>query len=566
MTRKLPGQAQRKADDAPFVEALAAAEAGEVSRARALLERVYATPDEESRWEVLYLAAWALLHADPESDDDGDGDDEDRLMPSALRSPERDGIRFVESTSSEALSDAARLLERAIVTSPPSATRPLQLLAAVRERQDDQVAAACLTLRAASVDVSDTTTISACITQVGAALTRIASMDVDAIVPAVKQLVDGIDQSFLPEVLAPELKAEVYLAGAIRLARSRHAREAEELLRCAEDCQATLPELKRLGSARSRSLRDEVLLAGLDVEGSVVQRIFETLDLLTGRLGHAATPSGPRAVLLFGPSGTGKTHVVRAYAARHPEAIYRKARMDQLLGKYVGESEKAVSAFLREVAIGSAGGIAFLDEVDALGSARDSSDGNWRAALVGHVLAEIDEFKERATHAALVGGTNRIWAIDHAVLRRFDEIILMPLPSVEVRRDLFAALASHAKLDFPSSVFDELAEESEGTTPSDCSAAFSNVQARFGALDGGEFVARIRESLVERRVSNHLSTWVARSAEKLAAEGFTDLLGRLHELYSEATRRPTIRIEAQRATTFAPGASWHLSFMSNRIR
>ncbi len=75
-----------------------------------------------------------------------------------------------------------------------------------------------------------------------------------------------------------------------------------------------------------------------------------------------------KGILLFGPPGTGKT-MIAAAAAGSLHATFYDVKADRVLSKYFGESSKLVAS-LYDSARNQAPSIVFIDEFDALGSAR----------------------------------------------------------------------------------------------------------------------------------------------------------------------------------------------------
>jgi hypothetical protein len=546
------------------------ARAGKYKAALRALDPVAGAP-ERFPWEAAYLAAWLRVYGadgQPPADgirSDSPSPDVDELFDELLSQSRADRDQRLPADAHE-LEVAATLLEHAVAECPPTVPWPRILLAEVRREQGDHVEAARLRLLASTDTVASASDLVGCVHQLAEVLDHLTSLDPPRLIDSVDLLADAVGRSSLPETIVPEIRVELYVAAAQRLVQLRRLGQADELLRKAEVLQSDSPLLQQIGvSGGSReSPRTRRPLAGAEVSDSLVRRVFAILDRMTAAGAAQATANPPAALLLFGPSGTGKTHIVRNYAdARDQRFRFRKVRMDQLFGKWVGDSEKAVTELLRDVGSAPHGGLVFLDELDALGTQRDASHEVWRSSLVGHFLAEVDHFKETSKGAAIVGGTNRIWALDHAVLRRFDEIVLTPLPSDSERRDLFNLLAAEAGVDLSEDAVTHIVAASHGTTPADCTAAFDNVQSKGGVTS--EFVRDLRDALEDRRSGNHLARWIALSREKLEQEGFDHLLKDFDRHYGSVGEE-SVRLAVRHAPIFEPVGSAHLQFVNNQLR
>lgn len=145
----------------------------------------------------------------------------------------------------------------------------------------------------------------------------------------------------------------------------------------------------------------------------------------------------PRGLLMFGPPGCSKTMIAKALATESG-LNFIAVKGPELFSKWVGESERAVREVFRR-ARQVAPAIVFLDELDALGSARGS--GSTSAGVGDRVLAqlltEMDGI-EALKDVTVVAATNRPDMIDKALLRpgRLDRIVYVPLPDDATRKEI----------------------------------------------------------------------------------------------------------------------------------
>ncbi len=146
--------------------------------------------------------------------------------------------------------------------------------------------------------------------------------------------------------------------------------------------------------------------------------------------------SMPKGLLLYGPSGTGKTLLAKAVATES-EANFISVRGPELLSKWVGESERGVREVFRR-ARQAAPCVIFFDEIDALAPTRGTGgDSMVTERVVSQLLTELDGIQS-LNGVVVLAATNRIDIVDQALLRagRFDKLIQIPMPDKESRKEI----------------------------------------------------------------------------------------------------------------------------------
>ena len=144
-----------------------------------------------------------------------------------------------------------------------------------------------------------------------------------------------------------------------------------------------------------------------------------------------------RGVLLYGPSGTGKTMIAKALANEAGvRFIYKSAA--QFVEMYVGVGPRRIRD-LFDLAKTNAPCIVFIDEIDAIGARNVQTDAygknnDERNATVNQLLIEMDGFDEN-DQVVVVAATNREKFLDFALVRsgRFDLKIPVNLPNAAER-------------------------------------------------------------------------------------------------------------------------------------
>ncbi|MCC6178712.1 MAG: CDC48 family AAA ATPase [Chloroflexi bacterium] len=147
----------------------------------------------------------------------------------------------------------------------------------------------------------------------------------------------------------------------------------------------------------------------------------------------------PRGILLTGPSGTGKSLLVRAIATSTGLSLIT-ADAATLLSKWLGESEKSVRhVFAR--ARQAAPCLLFFDDLDSIAPMRGGDQaGGAVDRVVSQLLTELDTLDE-LSEVIVLGATNRPDLVDPALLspRRFAYVVELALPNETARREILAA-------------------------------------------------------------------------------------------------------------------------------
>lgn len=213
-------------------------------------------------------------------------------------------------------------------------------------------------------------------------------------------------------------------------------------------------------------------VAGMSAEKSLIERRL-VLPLAHPELAEQHGVELPRAVVLFGPPGTGKSTFARATAGRlgWPLVELFPARLAVGDGLATGLSRRFDEiARLDHVLV-------FIDEVEEVASERRKGDPA-SIGVVNELLKAIVRFRERDDRL-LVCATNNVTVLDPAFLRhgRFDYVLPIGPPDQAARVALWKSFLDRAGAEADSEV---LAAASDGFTPTDIGQAARTVaQAMF---------------------------------------------------------------------------------------
>src|SRR3989344_3973555 len=228
-------------------------------------------------------------------------------------------------------------------------------------------------------------------------------------------------------------------------------------------------------------------LGGLEDQMMEIREVIE-LPLNKPELFKEVGIDPPKGVLLYGPSGTGKTLLAKAVAAS-TNATFIEIVGSELNQKFIGEGAKLVKDIF-QLAREKSPSIIFIDEIDALAAERldigTSGEREVQRTFM-QFLAELDGFKPLGD-VKIIAATKRIDILDPALLRpgRLDRLIEVPLPNEHARTEIFRI---HTKQMQKNNInLKRLAKETEGMSGADIRAV---------CTEAGYLAIRTNRKLIE---------------------------------------------------------------------
>eukprot|EP01104_Vermistella_antarctica_P015310 TRINITY_DN498_c0_g2_i1.p1 TRINITY_DN498_c0_g2~~TRINITY_DN498_c0_g2_i1.p1 ORF type:complete len:655 (+),score=162.02 TRINITY_DN498_c0_g2_i1:2-1966(+) len=181
----------------------------------------------------------------------------------------------------------------------------------------------------------------------------------------------------------------------------------------------------------------------------------------------------PKGALLQGPPGCGKTLLAKATAGEAGVPFFSVSGSD-FIEMFVGVGPSRVRDLFKE-ARKNAPCIVFIDEIDAVGRAREpsGSSNEERDNTLNQLLVEMDGFTP-SSGVVVFAGTNRADVLDKALLRpgRFDRQVSIDPPDIKGRNQIFLVHLANLRLKEKS---EKISRHLSTLTPGFSGADIANV-------------------------------------------------------------------------------------------
>jgi len=207
-------------------------------------------------------------------------------------------------------------------------------------------------------------------------------------------------------------------------------------------------------------------IIGLDeIKKYISQRIIEPLEDI-----ELAKSLGVRVgggMLLFGPPGTGKTHIAKTVAGIL-EGKFINISPSIIVG-YPGEAEKRIEKIF-SIVKREPRAVIFLDEAEWILNRREDLTSSVMQRVIPVLLAQLSKMLEQKDKPILViAATNKPESIDDAFLRpgRFDRIFYVGLPNKDSIVGLFQLYLRNRKHNLTQRDLETISEMLEGYSGAD---------------------------------------------------------------------------------------------------
>lgn len=162
----------------------------------------------------------------------------------------------------------------------------------------------------------------------------------------------------------------------------------------------------------------------------------ETIDGIICDIFDFNDKKDSRGILLYGPSGTGKSFIIKAIQQSFSWINSGNVTLADLKGAHIGHTAPKVKEQWA-LARSKAPFIMCIDECDSVFKSRDDSQNDsFSQELVNSFISEWDGIESKPGQVFVIGSTNRKDALDSAVISRFHSIREIRPPDASARKKI----------------------------------------------------------------------------------------------------------------------------------
>ena len=265
-----------------------------------------------------------------------------------------------------------------------------------------------------------------------------------------------------------------------------------------------------------------------DVTVGGLSTLQEWANTQAGRLKPEAKTYGipyPSGALLIGYGGTGKSLWAKSIGATWHIPIL-SLDMGKMMSSQLGSSEANLRGVLETADVMSPC-ILLIDELDKAFAGMNGpvGDSGTFQRMIGHFL---QWFNDKTSAVFVVATANRIQNFTPELLRRFDEIFYVDLPSFEARQDIFNAHLAKYQIKLEQESIETLANSTENYTGAEIGkivlqcAATAFAKGTPTQVNVGELMAEIQrrppQALSDAEEIEALRQWARSGGARFAAE------------------------------------------------
>ncbi len=287
-----------------------------------------------------------------------------------------------------------------------------------------------------------------------------------------------------------------------RLGHKRFATELEQLIAYVKHRAQTVGEPKPVLIAQPKGELAGLLsvtypkqrLSDLVLPPALRKRLLRIIQehRYTNRIrSHGLSPR--RKILFIGPPGTGKTLSAAVLAGELSLPLF-VVRLERMITKFMGETAAKLRLIFDNIA--QVRGVYLFDEFDSIGSQRGLKND---VGEIRRVLNSFLQFIEADDSSSLIlAATNHHDLLDHALFRRFDDVIEYQMPTHETATEILQNRLASVKKTLKD--WSCLASNAEGMSYADIARACEDAIKHMVINERDTLTEKdVIDSLLERR-------------------------------------------------------------------
>ncbi|ELU08202.1 hypothetical protein CAPTEDRAFT_173267 [Capitella teleta] len=216
------------------------------------------------------------------------------------------------------------------------------------------------------------------------------------------------------------------------------------------------------------NFRKTINVGGLEKQRCVINEMID-LHLHKSEAMNIHGLNTPRGVLIYGPSGTGKTLLAKSISTQSG-VHFVEIQGAEIWSRFYGESESRLTKIFRE-AKEKAPAIVFIDEIDALCPKRSSSNNEVEKRVIASLLTIMDELGSQPP-VFFIAATNKRDLLDPALRRpgRLDREVETGVPSAPERALILSQLIDSTTHMLTKDLIQTIADKAHGFVGADLAA------------------------------------------------------------------------------------------------
>jgi AAA family ATPase len=248
---------------------------------------------------------------------------------------------------------------------------------------------------------------------------------------------------------------------------------------------------------------------------SLIEDLKDVFNIGLGKYGNMENFHISKGILLYGPSGVGKSMISEALLSEVKAHVVNINASD-IYSKNFRETELVLYSLFKE-AFEKAPSIIFIEDIDTLCPRKSSSMTDHEKRVLATLVTLFDSLQDNDKKVMVLAITSKPETVDSSLRRpgRIDKEFEMPVPTRQIRKEILLKVIEKMPHSLKNEDIDQISYETHGFVGADLHGLCS--EAAMNAIKSKSHSQTICDSnnvLVTREDFNHALTIVSPSAMK----------------------------------------------------